>query len=79
MHIIMQRTAAIASESTVANAAPATPVLNTITNSRSRPMFSRLHSTRKISGVLESPSALKMENGVKYAETAIRPPMKIYI
>ena len=64
---------------TVAIAAPRTPMPKVRINSRSSTMLSRLQNTRKISGVLESPSALKIENGVKYAATAIRPPMKIYI
>ncbi len=42
-------------------------------------MFNKLQNTRKINGVLESPNALKIEKGVKYAETAISPPIKIYI
>ena len=76
---MIHKIAAIVSDKTVANAAPATPVFNATTNSRSSTMLSRLQNTRKISGVLESPSALKIENDVKYAATAIRPPMKIYI
>ena len=69
---MIHKIAAIVSDKTVANAAPATPVFNTTTNSRSSTMLSRLQNTRKISGVLESPSALKIENGVKYAATEIR-------
>ena len=61
---MMQRIAAIASERTVATAAPATPVLNTTTNNKSSTIFNKLHTTRKISGVLESPGALKIEKGV---------------
>ena len=71
---MIHKIAAIVSDKTVANAAPATPVFNTTTNSRSSTMLSRLQNTRKINGVLESPSALKIENGVKYAATAIRRP-----
>ena len=61
---MIHKIAAIVSDKTVANAAPATPVFNATTNSRSSTMLSRLQNTRKISGVLESPSALKIENGV---------------
>ena len=45
-------------ESTVANAAPKTPHLNTIINKRSSPIFKNDARIRKYSGVLLSPSAL---------------------
>ena len=47
--------------SMVARAAPNTPRPKAPTNSRSRPTFSRQETTRKYSGVRESPRARCME------------------
>ena len=57
----MQPTPAISCDMTVASAAPATPILNDIMNSRSSTMFATDDSVRKTSGVRLSPSARIMD------------------
>ena len=44
----------------VAQATPATPILNAVTNRMSIPMFAVEEMARKMNGVLESPSAEKI-------------------
>lgn len=56
-HII---TALSSCESAVAIAAPATPILNVTTNSRSSTTFIRQQAMRKYSGCLESPTARRI-------------------
>ncbi len=56
-HII---TALSSCESAVAIAAPATPILNVTTNSRSSATFIRQQAMRKYSGCLESPTARRI-------------------
>ena len=41
----------------VAHATPATPILNTVTNTMSMPIFDREEQVRKKKGVFESPRA----------------------
>ena len=47
-------------EISVAKAAPNTPILNTITKSKSRAIFTKEENIKKYSGVFESPKALIM-------------------
>ena len=58
---MVQPIPAIASDSTVAKAAPKTPKWNVIINIKSSAIFKKLEIIKKISGVLASPSALNIE------------------
>ena len=57
----IQRTAEIPWERSVAKAAPATPMWNTMMNTRSRTTFRQAEKTRKNSGILLSPTARIMD------------------
>ena len=59
----------------VAQATPATPALKPMTNHRSRMMLPTEEKIRKISGVRESPMALKMPVHILYKNKKVTPPM----
>ena len=60
---------------TVAHAAPATPILKVMTNSKSRPTFKIDEKIKNKSGVLESPSAVKIPVAMLYKNTKAIPAM----
>ena len=57
----------------VASAAPSTPHRNTITNTRSSTMFITAAIPRKISGVMEFPTALSSDAKKLYRNVAMMP------
>ena len=63
----------------VAIATPATPIWNTTTSSRSPITFSTLAITRKISGVVESPSDCSIAAIPLYITTDMIPPQTILV